>query len=361
MQTAYVTGGTGCVGRNVINELLREGWNVIAAHRKSSRVSRLSGLDIELREVDLHYLDSVRQSVREGIDAIFHVAGNTSHWPLEEKEQWKDNVLATHHLVQVAIEQRVKRFIYTSTGATSLYSGTSKEEAARIPSAYVRTKRLSELEVCDGIQRGLDAVITQPAIVFGAFDYNSYSQIFIAMEAGKVWVLPGAIEFCHARDVAIAHIRAFEKGRTGESYVLGGHHSTWLDVYLKIASLLNVPAPNSETPVWVLYAVSYPLLWMSHLTRKKPLITPQLVHLLRKGGITDSKEVLKSKNELEYQSASIDEMIEDCYNWLLREGLVGRKREPVRPVGRLLAPTMSKRSSRSSAWGGSTRIRGDTG
>jgi nucleoside-diphosphate-sugar epimerase len=296
----------------------------------------------------------------EGIDAIFHVAANTSHWPLEEKEQWRDNVLATRHLVQVAIEQRVKRFIYTSTGATSVYSGTWKEEAARIPSSYVRTKRLSELEVSDGIQRGLDAVITQPAIVFGAFDYNSYSQIFIAMEAGKAWVLPGAIEFCHARNVAIAHIRAFEKGRTGESYVLGGHHSTWLDVYRKIASLLNVPAPNSETPVWVLYAISYPLLWISHLTRKKPLITPQLVHLLKKGGITDPEEVLKSRNELGYQSASIDEMIEDCYNWLVHEGLVGRKREPVRPFGRLLAPSIFKDSSRSSARGRSMWSRGHT-
>jgi nucleoside-diphosphate-sugar epimerase len=326
MKTAYVTGGTGCVGRNIISELLCEGWNVIAAHRKSSRVSRLDGLDIELREVDLHDLDSVRQSVPERIDVVFHAAANTSHWPLEETAQWRDNVLATRHLVRVALEKRVRRFVFTSTGATTPFAGTSKEEAEQIPSAYVRTKRLSELEVHDGIRRGLDAVITQPAIVFGAYDYNSYSQIFTAMEAGQMGVLPGTIEFCHARDVATAHIRAFEQGRTGQSYTLGGPSAAWLDVYCKIAALLNVPAPRAATPVWLLYAIAYPLLWSSYLTRKKPLITPQIVHLLKIGGTTAPEEVLKSRNDLGYQSASIDQMIDDCYRWLLLEGLIGRKR-----------------------------------
>jgi nucleoside-diphosphate-sugar epimerase len=335
MKTAYVTGGTGCVGRNVIDELLREGWNVIAAHRKSSQVSRLAGIDVELSEVDLYDLDSVWQSVPEGIDAIFHVAANTSHWPLEEEVQWKDNVLATRHLVQVALEKQVGRFIFTSTGATYPYRGTLRDEAERIPSAYVRTKRLAELEVQDGIRRGLDAVITQPAIVFGAFDYNSYSQIFMAMEAGKPGVLPGTIEFCHARDVAIAHIRAFEQGRTGESYPLGGHSSTWLDVYRKIAAVLNVPAPRSATPVWVLYALAYPLLWSSYLTRKKPMITPQIIHLLKIGGKNTPELERKSRTELGYQSASIDQMIDDCYRWLLGEGLIGQKRRAGMPLVRV--------------------------
>jgi nucleoside-diphosphate-sugar epimerase len=326
MKTAYVTGGTGCVGRNIINELLREGWKVIAAHRKSSQVSRLAGLDVQLSEVDLHDLDSVRRSVPEGIDAIFHAAASTSHWPLEEKAQWKDNVLATRNLVQTAIEKHVRRFIFTSTGATNPYANTSKEEAERIASAYVRTKRLAELELLEGIPRGLDPVILKPAIVFGAYDYNSYSQIFTAMEAGKMGVLPGTIEFCHARDVAAAHLRAFEKGRTGESYTLGGHSATWLDVYGKIAALLNVPAPRSATPIWALYAISYPLLWSSYLTRKKPLITPQLVHLLKIGGATPPDEVAKSRNELGYESASIDQMIDDCYRWMLSEGLIGQKK-----------------------------------
>src|SRR5215472_6735018 len=158
MRTAYVTGGTGCVGRNIINELLRDQWTVIAIHRKSSDLSRLAGLNIELREVDIHDFNSVKSSIPEGTDAVFHAAANVSHWPLQEKEQWKDNVLGTRNLVRAAIEKKVGRFIFTSTAATAEYEGCAQSEAARIPSQYVRTKWLAELEVEDGVARGLHAV-----------------------------------------------------------------------------------------------------------------------------------------------------------------------------------------------------------
>lgn len=63
MKTAYVTGGTGCVGRNLIDELLGQGWHVIAAHRKSSNTSRLAGLTVELKEVDFYDPTSVENSL----------------------------------------------------------------------------------------------------------------------------------------------------------------------------------------------------------------------------------------------------------------------------------------------------------
>jgi dihydroflavonol-4-reductase len=123
---AYVTGATGCVGRNLVDALLNEQWEVIGAHRKTSNVSRLKGLDVRLVEVDLHDPASVLASVPDGVDAIFHVAGNTSYWNVEAEEQWKDNVLATRNLVQAALAKKVKRFIFTSTGATNNFQGDEK-------------------------------------------------------------------------------------------------------------------------------------------------------------------------------------------------------------------------------------------
>jgi nucleoside-diphosphate-sugar epimerase len=252
------------------------------------------------------------------------VAASTSHWKLEAEEQWRDNVLATRNLVTAALAKHVGRFVYTSTGATYPYRhATSVEEAEKIPNQYVRTKRLSELEVRHGMERGLDAVFTQPAIVVGPYDYHSYSQIFTSMQAGKLpGVLPGSIEFCHARDVARAHVRAFEVGRRGESYVLGGHYASWLEVYQKIARLVGAKPPNHQTPLWILYALAYPAEWLSYLTRRPPLITPQLVQLLKPGGLTPAEEVRKSKEELGYESLPIDTMFQDCYDWLVQERLL---------------------------------------
>jgi hypothetical protein len=66
-----------------------------------------------------------------------------------------------------------------------------------------------------------------------------------------------------------------------------------------------------QTPLWVLYALAYPAEWVSYITRRRPLITPQLVQLLKPGGLTPPEEVRKSKEELGYESASIDTMLQD--------------------------------------------------
>ena len=170
---AIVTGATGCVGRNLVDELLKDNWEVMVLHRKSSNVNRLKGLAIKLIEVDLHDFDSVINAIPEGFDAIFHAAGNVSHWPLEADIQYKDNVIATRNLVKVAELRKVKRFIFTSTGATFLHAHKSVAEANKINCDYIRTKLLSEFEVNDGIARGLDAVIIRPCIIMGKYDFSN--------------------------------------------------------------------------------------------------------------------------------------------------------------------------------------------
>jgi nucleoside-diphosphate-sugar epimerase len=264
----------------------------------------------------------VRQALCRDIDAIFHVAGNTSHWAAEAEIQWKDNVLATRNLVQVALEKKVKRFIFTSTGATLPLKSTDETAANKVKNGYIRTKRLSELEVLKGVERGLDAVILQPIIVIGAYDYNSYAQIFLNMQNSPLRVcFPGKIAFCHAGDVARAHIQAFEKGKKGENYVLGGTYTTWKDTFNRICAILGVGAPI-VLPKWLLMIVSTFMAGGAWLTRKKPLLTPQLISLLKDAEDVPDDEKRKAAVDLGYRSRSLDVMIRDCYLWLVGEGTI---------------------------------------
>lgn len=307
MQTAVVTGGTGCVGRNLINELLWRGWRVVVLHRASSQISRLAGLGVDLRACDLHSWESVRDAMPYDADCVFHVAANTSHWRHDEAEQWDDNVLGTRNVAQAAVAKRAKRFVFTSTGAADTSS----------LNPYARSKGFAEREVAAS---GIDAVILRPAIVIGAYDYNSYSQIFTAMQRGRRLVLPGAIEFCHAKDVAKAHIRAYEVGHG--TYTLGGQMHTWLRVFRKIARLVGVKPPERETPLWALYAIAGAAECSAYLTGRKPLLTADLVRLLAAGGSTPADDAAKAKRDLGYESAPLDCMLRDCYQWLLGEGRV---------------------------------------
>lgn len=322
-RTAYVTGGTGCVGRNIISHLITDGWHVIAAVRRSSRAERLAGLPIELKRVDLCDPAEVESSIPMGVDAVFHPAANVSHWQLEAEQQRRDNILATRHLARAALRRGAGRFIFTSTNATSHYAGCTAQQAEKIYCQYVRTKRLAEIELEACAKDGLDVVTLKPLIVIGPYDYNNYAQIFSLVAKGMGFLaLPRSIEFVHAGDVARAHLAAFEAGKRGGSYVLGGPAATWFEVNRVIAKVMGVAPPTWQVPEWLVYTAAYGSLWTSYITRRKPTLTPQILRLLAPEDRTPPEEARRAREDLGYVSSSLETMIRDCYVWLLKEGIL---------------------------------------
>lgn len=319
MKIALVTGATGCVGRNLVDVLRAASWDVIVLHRKSSDLTRLAGTGVRFQEVDLHDLADVRRAIPENVNALFHVAGNTSHWSREQKGQWKDNVLATRNLVQAALEKKVERFIFTSTGATRFYQETDEELAKKIPVPYVRTKRLSELEVYAGIAKGLQAIILHPIIVIGEYDYNSYGQIFDFIRSGKSIAFPGKITFCHAMDVAKAHLSAYETGRPGERYVLGGTYAPWQECFQAIADVQGTGTKIAAAPTLVWKVIGHASELMATFTRRKPQITPALINLVKEEPEISVYDQNRTLRDLGYSSRSLETMVRDCYDWLVRE------------------------------------------
>lgn len=320
MKLAYITGATGCVGRNIVEHLDPSEWDVVVLHRPSSDLSRLKDKNVRFQAVDMYDLNSVRNAISDHAQAIFHVAGNTSHWPSEAEQQWKDNVLVTRNLVTIAIEKKVDRFIFTSTGATRKYLYHTEKQCLKIKSGYKRTKRLAEIEVGKGIENGLDAVILQPTIVVGAYDYNSYAQIFTGLKSGEIKVVfPSRIAFCHANDVAKAHITAYEKGRCGEHYVLGGPYATWHEFFVEIANTVGVKPiknPTSKPMLKVLASLEF---FLAKIAKRKPLLTFDLIALVVDDPDLSYSEMSRSRDELGYKSASLEQMVKDCYDWMKME------------------------------------------
>lgn len=312
---AYITGATGCVGRNLIDVLLENNWEVISLHRKSSDLSKLDGCDIKCREVIFDDLDSVKWAINEKADAFFHVGADVSHNPKFHKRQYAFNVLGTENILNAA-RDKVKRFIFTSTGAVAACDGMSYEQIENVRSGYIKTKKISELMVK---YSDLDAVILRPIIVIGKYDYNNYSNIFKLLKEGTLKVsFPGRLEFCHAADVAMAHLSAFENGINKETYYLGGEFTTWHDVLLRMCILINAKPPKPPCPNLVYYIYAYWSMMKQMITGKEALITPELVDLIcssRNDNCVPAGEHEKSKKALGYESRSINKELLDCYNW----------------------------------------------
>ncbi len=324
-RTAFVTGGTGFLGINLIQQLVANGWEVTALHRSSSNLTNLKTLDIKFKVGSLHDVDSLEKAMPQGVDAVFHVAGNVNFWSLKNAVQTKDNVDGTRNMVSTALKLKARRFIHTSTiGTYGFHSEIITEQTPSTASHswinYVRSKWLAEEEVRKGINQGLDAVIINPCNIIGPYDYNNWSQMFKGIHDRKLPGVPsGAGSFCHVREVAKAHITAFEKGKSGSNYICAGADATYGEMVQLMSQLLGHEKPPKVLSSFLLRIIGRLSLWVSYLTRKEPDLTPEMVYMLTNRIVASSE---KAEKELGYQAVPLKLMLEDCYHWMKKEGLL---------------------------------------
>ena len=325
-KNAFVTGGAGFLGMNLIEELVTNHWKVVGFDLNPSKATHLQNMGARLIEGDITDLLSCNSSMPENLDAVFHLAGDTTHWKLGDPRQTKVNVDGTRNLVRAALKQKARRFIYTSSIAAYGFQReriTEDSESTALNSRinYFRTKRLAELEVHRAIEQGLNAVIVNPSNIIGPYDYTGWSRFFALIEKGKLpGAPPGRASFCHVREVAKAHIAAYESGTCGHNYLLGGADATWFEFVQQIGRLLGRKVPNRPTPAWILKVIGRLSLWASYLTGKEPDLTPEKATLVC-GELVCSSE--KAEKELGYMAVPLETMLKNCHRWMIQEGLLG--------------------------------------
>ena len=110
---ALVTGGTGFLGRYLVQRLLQQGEEVWVLTRASQTGAHLQSLGARVVTGDIRRWSSLRQAV-QGMDAIFHCAAK-----VEPTGRWIDflevNVLGTERVIQAAVEHGVPRIIHVSS------------------------------------------------------------------------------------------------------------------------------------------------------------------------------------------------------------------------------------------------------
>lgn len=324
-RTAFVTGATGLVGINLVTSLKNDGWSVVALHRPTSNLKYLKPLDATLVEGSIADKESLRRAMPEAPDVVFHVAANLSLARKGDAAQTRDNVEGTRNVVELSIEKRARRLVHTSSVAAygfhrSLISEATRTNALEVPVNYTRTKYLAEEEVRAGIRRGLDAVILNPANILGPYDAHGWARMIRLVASGKLPGVPsGGGAFCHVHEVAKAHVAAAERGRTGEHYLLGGVHATYLEVAAMAATLTGGKAPARAMPPWLFTLLSRVLPAVSLLSGRPADITPEVALMLNLDFSVDSS---KAERDLGYRQVPLREMVEDSCRWLKAAGLI---------------------------------------
>lgn len=324
---AYVTGATGFVGLNLVEELLRQGWEVVALHRPGAELRLLERMPARRAAGDITDAGSLARTMPRGVDTVFHVAGDLSVWRGHRARQDAINIDGTRNVVAAALAAGARRFVHTSSiSAYGLFQGAIDESApmrgAQSPINYQRSKFAAEAEVRAGIGRGLDATILNPAAIIGRYDTRSYARLFRMVAQKKLpGVPPGSLSFCDVRAVARAHVAAADRGGVGENHLLGGADHTMLELVATISTRAGLPAPTRTTPGWLLRVVASVNEAVALVTRREPSLTLEGARLVSAGRRCDCRKAIRV---LGYEPVPLAAMVDDCFTWMQAEGELER-------------------------------------
>ncbi|MEM2920733.1 MAG: NAD-dependent epimerase/dehydratase family protein [Candidatus Bathyarchaeia archaeon] len=252
-----VTGASGFIGGHLTERLVERGYEVIAFVRKTSDLRLLKSLDIELRYGDLGDAESLREAV-PGVDCVFHLA---AYYTFHGKKDLYQKLIvdATRCLMKSCLDERISRFVYTSTTEViGPVSGSPGDEETPPNPRYVygKAKARAEEIVREFGRSGIGYTILRPTGVYGPRCVNDVSYYFImyVLKGGFMSrLLPGKgnnlVHFTHVDDVIQGHVLALEKEKAvNQTYIIGSDQAI---TYNKAYEVISRVGGRYKTPLHV--------------------------------------------------------------------------------------------------------------
>lgn len=326
--TVLITGASGFVGSAVARRVADRGFQVRVLVRKSSPRANVEGFGAEIVEGDMRNATDMRRAM-EGARYFFHVAADYRIWAPDPEEIVRNNLVGTRTVMEAARDAHVERIVYTSSVAT-LKPGTidapSGETCRLAPEqavgAYKRSKVVAEREVERMIAAGLPAVIVNPSTPIGPRDIKPTptGRIIVEAASGR---MPAFVEtglnIVHVDDVAEGHLSALEKGRIGDSYILGGENVRLKRMLGTIAELAGRKPPRIELPRAPLYPLARIAEAISRRTGREPFLS---VDALKMSEHHMFFSPAKAEAELGFRARPYAMALSDALDWFRAAGYV---------------------------------------
>lgn len=295
-----VTGATGFIGAVLVRQLVKAGVSVRILRRPSSRLDLLQQEGVaEAVEPATGTLEDVRslQRALQGIERVYHTAALVGPGRrASARALRRTNVEGTSNIVNAALAAGVERLVFTSSIAAlgppssradrkstpAVDETASWRHATRSPSPYARSKHDAEREVHRGIAEGLDAVIVNPALVFGRGRPGEGTRrlVDLARRGRLLAAPPGTTCVVDVEDVAAGHRRAMRLGETGRRYLLGSENLSWHAVFATLSGAFGHAPPRFTLPSALLKTAGAAADIVSFLTRTAPAFSRQTARSL---------------------------------------------------------------------------------
>jgi 2-alkyl-3-oxoalkanoate reductase len=208
-----VTGGTGFLGRRLVERLLDQG-------RPVSVLARSPAPDLEARGVrfipgSIMDPDAV-QAACAGTGTVFHVAAKVGVWG-RRADYFRMNIQGTQAVVDGCRKAGVPRLVYTSTSSV-VYNGRDLSGAdeslpltTKCPCPYPLTKALGEDAVLAANSPGLKTISLRPHLIWGPGDRHLIPRLLAQARSGRLRITGSGqnrVDFVHVENVVDAHLLA---------------------------------------------------------------------------------------------------------------------------------------------------------
>jgi dihydroflavonol-4-reductase len=324
---AFVTGATGFLGSHVARALAERGADLRLLVRPNSNTKNIADLEADLVTGDLREPASLEKGIT-GCDVVFHVAADYRLWVRDPNQMYRANVEGTRAILEAARKNNVRRVVYTSSVATIGFTSNGLPADENSPVSlndmigpYKRSKFMAEQVAIEAARSGLDEVIVNPSTPMGEHDIKPTPSGRIVVDFLKkkfpAYVDTG-LNLVDATECARGHILAFEKGRRGERYILGGENLTLKQILDKLAAITGLPSPKVRVPYAVALATGVvDELFTGRLRGREPRATIDAVRMGRKKMFVSSA---KAERELGWKCVSVDSALRRAVEWFRANG-----------------------------------------
>jgi len=254
-----VTGGTGLVGSHLLAKLAIQGESIRAIHRKSSDLEKVknvfsyyssnsedlfNSIDWVIGDVtDIPSLEPVFNDITQ----VYHCAALVSFRKKDEELMRKINIEGTANMVNLSLDNRIKKFCFVSSIATldkkegkGIIDESNEWNPENNNYDYAISKYGGEMEVWRGSQEGLNVVIVNPGVILGAgFWEHNTGRFFTNGYTSFKYYTTGQTGFVGVQDVVKVMLALMESELVNQNYILVSENATFQTVMNHIAGVLG--------------------------------------------------------------------------------------------------------------------------
>ncbi len=320
-----ITGGTGFIGRSLINQLSQGKHKIKVISRSKDAAKLWDTSKVEVSAADITQPESL-PGLFSGIEVIYHLAGKLGEAGVPEQVYRQLHYEGTKNVLQQAIKaDGLKRFIHCSSAGVQgpISDPPADESYPYAPSnIYEQTKTEAEKLVLEYHKKhGLPAIILRPEFVYGPGDTHVLG-LFSAIKKGMFVIFGKGNSLLHPtyiEDTSQALLRCLlVNNQWGEVFIIGGERPvTVKELAYTIAQALGVKKPFS-VPYWLGYSGAVLLEALGTCLRFDPPLNRTRLKFFTENRAFDIK---KARDKLGYNpKTSFEQGVKHTIDWYKEQG-----------------------------------------